>query len=237
MFSNQIPTIFSVLFLIAFLFPVIMVALLAKKGNVKNGFWSVVIFYIIYLTIVAIASFNGFFDTIMLPPKIVLTTTLPLAIFVTIVFTTKICKQANAILKLEDLVKVHIFRLIGSTFIILFLYNLLPPVFALFAGVGDLLTATTSIFVAKAIRNKKNYARKLTYIWNTFGLVDIIITSAMAIIFTKISIDNNIQGVEFLAEFPFCFIPAFAPPTIIFLHLLVFRKLSWFKKPNSHFLS
>ena len=173
---------------------------------------------------------NTFFDDVMLPPKIVLTTTLPLAIFVTIIYNTEICKKANTILNLEDLVKIHIFRLIGSTFIILFLYDLLPPVFALFAGIGDLLTAISSIFVAKAIRNKKNYARKLTYIWNTFGLVDILITSAMAIIFTKISIDNSIQGVEFLAEFPFCFIPAFAPPTIIFLHLLVFRKLSWLKK-------
>ncbi|WP_423997108.1 hypothetical protein [Maribacter sp. IgM3_T14_3] len=230
MFSNQIPEIFSILFLLAFMFPVVMVARLAKKGKIKNGFWLVLGFYIPYLIIVAIASFNDFFDDVMLPPKIVLTTTLPLAIFVTIIYSTKICKKANAILKLEDLVKIHLFRLIGSTFIILFLYDLLPPIFALFAGIGDLLTAISSIFVAKAIRNKKNYTRKLTYIWNTFGLVDILITSAMAIIFTKISIDNSIQGVEFLAEFPFCFIPAFAPPTIIFLHLLVFRKLSWLKK-------
>lgn len=230
MFSNQVPIIISILFLLAFMFPVVMVARLAKKGKVKNGFWLVLGFYIPYLIIVAIASFNGFFDDVMLPPKIVLTTTLPLAIFVTIIYSTEICKKANAILNLEDLVKIHIFRLIGSTFIILFLYNLLPPVFALFAGIGDLLTAISSVFVAKAIRNNKNYARKLTYLWNTFGLVDILITSAMAIIFTKISIDNNIQGVEFLAEFPFCFIPAFAPPTIIFLHLLVFRKLSWLKK-------
>lgn len=230
MFSNQIPEIFSILFLLAFMFPVVMVARLAKKGKIKNGFWLVLGFYIPYLIIVAIASLYGFFDEVMLPPKIVLTTTLPLAIFVTIIYNTEICKKANTILNLEDLVKIHIFRLIGSTFIILFLYDLLPPVFALFAGIGDLLTAISSIFVAKAIRNKKNYARKLTYIWNTFGLVDILITSAMAIIFTKISIDNSIQGVEFLAEFPFCFIPAFAPPTIIFLHLLVFRKLSWLKK-------
>ncbi|ADY29297.1 hypothetical protein [Cellulophaga lytica] len=230
MFSNQIPEIFSILFLLAFMFPVVMVARLAKKGKIKNGFWLVLGFYIPYLIIVAIASLYGFFDDVMLPPKIVLTTTLPLAIFVTIIYNTEICKKANTILNLEDLVKIHIFRLIGSTFIILFLYDLLPPVFALFAGIGDLLTAISSIFVAKAIRNKKNYARKLTYIWNTFGLVDILITSAMAIIFTKISIDNSIQGVEFLAEFPFCFIPAFAPPTIIFLHLLVFRKLSWLKK-------
>lgn len=225
MFTDQVPIIFSILFLIAFQFPVNMVARLAKKGKVKNGFWLVIGFYIPYLIIVAIASLNGFFDTVMLPPKIVLTTTLPLAIFVTIIYTTKTCKKANAILTLEDLVSIHIFRLIGSTFIILFLYDLLPPVFALFAGIGDLITVISSIFVAKAIRNKKIYARKLTYIWNTFGLIDILITSAMAIIFTKISIDNNIQGVEFLAEFPFCFIPAFAPPTIIFLHLLVFRKL------------
>jgi len=155
-----------------------MVARLAKKGKIKNGFWLVLGFYVPYLFIVAIASFNDFFDDVMLPPKIVLTTTLPLAIFVTIIYSTEICKKANTLLNLEDLVKIHIFRLIGSTFIILFLYDLLPPVFALFAGIGDLLTAISSIFVAKVIRNKRNYARKLTFIWNTFGLVDILITSA-----------------------------------------------------------
>ncbi|PQJ79445.1 hypothetical protein BTO18_09795 [Polaribacter porphyrae] len=207
-----------------------MVANLAKKGNVKNGFWSVIGFYTIYLTIVVIASLNGFFDTVMLPPKIVVTTTLPLAIFVTIIYNTKICKKATEILSLVDLVKIHIFRLIGSTFIILLLFNLLPKPFALFAGIGDLVTAISSIFVVKAIKSNKSYARKLTYIWNTFGLVDILITSALAIIFTKISIDNGVMGVEFLTEFPFCFIPAFAPPTIIFLHLLVYRKLSSIKK-------
>ncbi len=229
MLSSQVPILFSVLFLVAFAFPIGMVARLAGKGKVKNGLWIVAGFYTLYLAIVAFASHFGFFDEVILPPKIVLTTTLPLAVLVTIIFGTAACKKANAILELEDLVKVHIFRLIGSTFLILFLYELLPKPFALIAGIGDVLTAISSVFVAKAIRNQKSYARKLTYVWNTFGLMDILITSAMAIIFTKISIDNNVQGVEFLAEFPFCFIPAFAPPTIIFMHLLVFRKLHWLK--------
>ncbi|MFY0602036.1 MAG: hypothetical protein JXR03_20345 [Cyclobacteriaceae bacterium] len=227
MLSSQVPAFFSILFLLAFVFPVLLVAQLAKKGNVKNGFCLVVSFYVPYLIIVAYASINGFFDDVMLPPKIVLTTTLPLAVFVTLIYVTKTCKKANAILDLEDLVKVHIFRLIGSTFIILLLHDLLPPAFALFAGLGDLITAISSLLVAKAVQLKKTYAVRLTYIWNTFGLIDILITSCMAIIFTKISIDNGVQGVEILAEFPFCIIPAFAPPTIIFLHLLVFRKLSW----------
>jgi len=203
-----------------------MVAQLTQKSGVKNGFKWVLGFYGIYLAVVAIASLNGFFDTVMLPPKIVLTTTLPLAVFLTILFSTKICKEANLKLRLEQLVGVHIFRLIGGFFIILWLYDLLPTVFALVAGVGDLLTAIGSIFVVSAIRNKKNYAKKLTFVWNTFGLLDILTTAVMAILFTKFSIDTGSQGVEFLAEFPFCFIPAFAPATIIFLHLLVYRKLS-----------
>lgn len=226
MFSEQLPVYLSILFLVAFTIPVFMVANLARKAKIRKGFQIVIGFYSLYLTAVAIASFRGFFDDIMLPPKIVLTTTLPLAILVTIVFNTAICKRANAILALKDLVRIHIFRFIGSFFIILFLYDLLPPVFALIAGVGDVMTALISIWVVRAIEQKKSFARPLTFAWNTFGLIDILATSVMAILFTKISIDTGSQGVEFLAQFPFCFIPAFAPATIIFLHLLVFRKLS-----------
>jgi hypothetical protein len=226
MFPSQLPVFFSILFLIAFSIPIVLVARLAHKGGIKNGLIWVIGFYTIYLSVVAMASLNGFFDTVMLPPKIVLTTTLPLAVFLTVLFGTKICKQANARLPLEQLVGVHIFRFIGSTFLILWAYELLPTVFAVIAGIGDVLTALGSIFVTKAIRNARPYAKKLTFAWNTFGLVDILLTSAMAILFTKFSIDTGSQGVEFLAEFPFCFIPAFAPATIIFLHLLVYRKLA-----------
>lgn len=226
MFSTQVPLFLSIAFLLAFIFPVTMVARLAEKGQVPHGSKKVIGFYLVYLSIVALASHLGFYDTVMLPPKIVLTTTLPFAIFATIIYMTPVCRRANSILGLSDLVRIHIFRLIGSTFIILFLYDLLPKPFALFAGIGDVLTALSSIFVARAIDRGKPYARRLTYVWNTFGLLDILGTSALAIIFTKISIDQGVQGVEFLAEFPFCFIPAFAPPTIILLHLLVYRKLS-----------
>ena len=226
MFSEQLPTIISILFLLAFTIPVYMVSRLAKKAQVKNGIKIVLGFYLVYLTVVAIASLTGFYTTVMLPPKIVVTTTLPFAVFLVFIFNTKTCKQANEVLKLEDLVGIHIFRLIGSIFLILLFHELLPPVFALLAGIGDIITALTSILVANAIKNKKTYARRLTYIWNTFGLIDILATAILAIVFTKISIDTGSLGVDILAEFPFCFVPAFAPPTIIFLHLLVYRKLS-----------
>ena len=120
---------------------------------------------------------------------------------------------------------VHIFRFIGSFFLILALFDQLPMVIGLIAGIGDVIAALTSIFVVRAIKNGKSYAKRLTLIWNTFGMLDILATSATAIILTKISIDTGSQGVDFLAQFPFCFIPSFAPATIIFLHLLIYRKL------------
>ncbi|MGL5892286.1 MAG: hypothetical protein ACRC3B_20505, partial [Bacteroidia bacterium] len=58
-----------------------------------------------------------------------------------------------------------------------------------------------------------------------FGLLDILATSTMAIVFTKLSIETGSGGVDALGKFPFCLIPAFAPPVIIFLHLSLYRKL------------
>jgi len=229
MFPTEVPLILSIVFLLAFSIPVYLVGRLAGKSGIKNGLMKTVSFYVVYLTVVAIASLSGFYETVMLPPKIVVTTTLPFAIFVAILFSTQWCKDANNRISLQELVGVHIFRVIGSTFIILYVLGQLPKPFALIAGVGDVTTALSSIFVVWAIKQRKTYAKQLTYIWNTFGLLDILATSVMAILFTTWTIDTGAQGVEILAKFPFCFIPAFAPLTIIFLHLLVYRKLKSLK--------
>ena len=142
-----------------------------------------------------------------------------------IIFNLPIYKSTLKILQLADLVRIHIFRLIGTTFLLLGFYQALPSSIALLAGFGDIITAVSSIFVARAIQNNKAYAIKLTWFWNTFGLLDILATSATAFILTKLAIETGSQGVDALAVFPFCFIPAFAPATIIFLHLSVYRKL------------
>lgn len=226
MFSDQIPFALSLLFLIAFVLPIYFVSRLAVKGEIKNGGTKVIVFFVFYLILVSILSFNGVFDAVWLPPKIIVLTTFPMILFLTgYIYNTKWCKKANQKLKLEELVGVHIFRFIGSFFLILALFDQLPMVIGLIAGIGDVIAALTSIFVVRAIKNGKSYAKRLTLIWNTFGMLDILATSATAIILTKISIDTGSQGVDFLAQFPFCFIPSFAPATIIFLHLLIYRKL------------
>lgn len=226
----ELPQWLSTLFLIAIPIPVFLMANLAKKGapfHLKNKVFYIVIgFFTVYFLYVGIASVNGLFNKVFFPPIILLFTTFPLKIFLfAIVMNLAIYKLILNNLAIEDIVKVHIFRLIGTFFLIFAFYKVLPSFFAIIAGLGDVITAVTSIYVAKCLKNKTHNAKKLAFIWNTFGLVDIIFTAISAIVITKISIDTGCMGVDTLAFFPYCLIPAFAPPTIIFLHVAIYRKL------------
>ncbi len=225
-YPQWIATVFTIVFPIA----VILIAFLAKKsaviGDKSRVFYAVLGFYTLYLGYVSFCSFNGLFDGVFLPPLVLLYGTFPLALFLFgVVINLKIYKTILENAQLQDLVRVHIFRLLGVFFVLLAFHDALPKPFALIAGLGDMITAITSIFVAKAIENKAVYAKKLTYVWNAFGFLDILFTAVMANALTKISIDTGAMGVDTLAKFPFCFIPAFAPPTIIFLHFAIYKKL------------
>lgn len=237
--TQLVPSWVSLLFLAVILIPTFLIAGLARKGS-KDGaqgaavFGAVVTFYLVYLGYVAYTCLDGWFDAQTLPPMILRYTMIPLLLFLlVIVFNLPIYKSILHRTKLSDLVRIHIFRLIGSFFLILGFFKALPPSIAIIAGCGDLITAISSIFVARAIDSGKSYARPLTWAWNTFGFLDILATSASALILTKLAIDTGSQGVEALGQFPFCFIPAFAPATIIFLHFSVYRKLQSTRKGDS----
>ncbi len=230
MIQYPIPQWMSIAFLMAIPLPFILIALLvrteAKKIQNTMAFPAVAVFFVCYLAYIAFAGLNGWFNQVLFPPKVLLLTTFPYALLLFgVVMNTKIYQSIVENTPLENLVRLHIFRLIGVFFVLLAFYDALPKPFALIAGFGDMITAISSIFVVKAIQQKKSYAQKLTYYWNIFGAVDIMFTAVAANVLTKISIDTGAMGVDSLAMFPFCIIPAFAPPTILLLHWAIFTKI------------
>lgn len=224
----EIHIIISILFLAVIWIPVWLIANWVKRfsTNSKSHFFFTLIFFGIYFIGVSIAAWNGLFAEISLPPKIVLLTTLPLLAFLLLIISPS--RSFRSILKnsaTEDIIRLHIFRFIGGFFLILLFLDHLPKAFALIAGIGDILTAASSYWVASRLEKSPKSGKSIALIWNSFGMLDILITSSLAILFTKWSIESGQLGVEALAYFPFCLIPAFAPATIIFLHISIFRKL------------
>jgi hypothetical protein len=228
-----VPQWVSMAFLLAIPLPFVLILFFVRKTakKVQNtlAFPLVAAFFAFYLLYIGFASFQGWFNEVFFPPKVLLFTTFPYAFLLFgVVLNTKSYQKIVDKAPLESLIQLHIFRLIGVFFVLLALHDALPKPFAFIAGFGDMLTALGSIFVVRAIQLKKTYAKVLATLWNVFGTVDILFTAIAANVLTKISIDTGAMGVDTLAMFPFCIIPAFAPPTILFLHWAIFKKIKNF---------
>ncbi|MBL0280175.1 MAG: hypothetical protein IPQ11_07510 [Bacteroidetes bacterium] len=121
--------------------------------------------------------------------------------------------------------RIHMFRFVGIFFILGWQFGILPKSFALIGGLGDIFVAFTAIFVARVIDKKVRNYKRITLVWNIIGFWDIISVLASAVIITKQAIATNTTGILEMTKFPFSLIPAFAPATIIFLHICIFKKL------------
>ncbi|NJB37232.1 hypothetical protein [Croceivirga sp. JEA036] len=226
MITDQVPFELSILFLIAFLAPLILIVQLVRQYSSNINSVLVLLFYLFFLLGVLLLQYNGYFSVVSLPPRIIVLTTLPLLAFhLVVIHQTTFYKKLVQNTPLAAWVQLHIFRLIGGFFLVLWALDTLPKTFALIAGTGDIITALSSLYVVKAIKQQKRYAKRLTWIWNTFGLLDILATSFTAVLLTKWNIKTGTMGVDILTTFPYCFIPAFAPATIIFLHVTIYKKL------------
>lgn len=234
-FSSSVPVWVSLIFMVIFPTYVIFISTTVKKSGINNLIGeaktkkinnSILLFGFTYLLVVSIISFTDFFKVNTLPPRILVTSTLPLLLFYMLFISqTSTYKTIIKTISLQSLVRLNVFRLIGVFFLITHYYGALPKYFAITGGLGDMFAAVTAIFVAYALDKKKAYALKLTFVWNIIGLLDIINVAISAIIATRLSLTTGSQSVVEIASFPFVWIPALAPATIIFIHISIFRKL------------
>jgi hypothetical protein len=211
--------VYSIIFIIN---PVKLAALDAgitprRSGNIQLG---IVGFYMIYLAYASVLALKGVLDVNSLPPRAMVWAGIPLMV---ILFgwigNTGLFKHLLRAITLESLIKIHIFRLVGVFFILLYAYHLLPAKFAFFAGMGDIITAILALPVAKMAAKQKPGWKVAVYAWNIFGIMDIVDLLVVAVI---IGANGNLRE---MAIFPFVWFPAFAPATILFLHTTIFRKL------------
>ncbi|WNJ17018.1 hypothetical protein [Pontibacter sp. G13] len=199
----------------------------AHFPNPKAVQRKVIGFFGIYFTLVGIVALSGFLAVNVLPPRILIATAIPLFLFYLLVVPRLKWFQAVwAHVELEELIFLHVFRFVGVYFFLASAFGNLPSTFANIGGWGDVLTAMLVFPVLYLIRQRSRFARPATLLWNIFGMLDILSVITTAILVTRAAIATGADGIIEFATFPFCWIPAFAPSTIIFLHILIFRKLA-----------
>jgi hypothetical protein len=215
------------LFIICFLYSIIFISKPVKQAALNAGMtpnkarkirYGIVGFYIIYLAYVSFFALKGVFDDNS--PKVMVWAGIPLLIILFgFIGNTRLFKQLLRSITLEKLIAIHVFRVVGIFFIILYFYHLLPGKFAFSAEMGDIITALLALPVARMVAKGKPLAMAVVYAWNIFGILDIVNLLILAV---TAGPNENLRE---MTIFPFVWFPAFAPATILFLHTAVFRKL------------
>jgi len=111
--------------------------------------------------------------------------------------------------------------IVGVLFLGAWYYGQLPALFALVAGIGEILVGLLSLHVRQMILKRRRLPRKTILAWNCFGTTNFIIAAALA------SLTGHFGTVATaLEQFPFALVPGFLVPIALMSHVVVFRHLT-----------
>jgi hypothetical protein len=183
------------------------------------------------------AAIDGVFRTGFSPLPL-----LPAAIFLPVIIGTPLLLLSKRVGQVLDamptswLVALQLYRVLGVQWLAYWTRGLLPGIFALPAGTGDVLTGLFALSAAIAVAAGTAKGRRAAILWNIFGLADFAIAITLGMItspgqFQLIVPDVPSIGVD---AFPNVLTPAFVVPSSILLHALSLRQLSRRSRAEEH---
>ena len=195
----------------------------------RLGLWlAVVVPYTLWLAVIWSVAVNGVFRPGNNTPPLV-----PLAIFLPVIVGVPILLRSKRIGEVLDampaswLVGLQVYRVLGGIFLVGWARGVIPGIFALPAGIGDVTTGLLALPVAYLLVSRNGDGVRSAIAWNIFGLLDFTIavgiglaTAPGALQVIVPSIPNTGVGL-----YPTVLIPAFAVPSSILLHVLSLRQL------------
>jgi hypothetical protein len=125
------------------------------------------------------------------------------------------------------LIALQLYRIFGSQWLVYWLRGVLPGLWALPAGTGDVLTGLFAVPAAIALATGTTKGRKGAILWNIFGLADLAVAIALGMTmspgpFQLFVTDGPSMAID---TFPNVLTPAFVVPSSILLHALSLRQL------------
>src|ERR1700693_5892931 len=122
------------------------------------------------------------------------------------------------------LTSVQAWRMVGFTFVLLQARSMLPAVFALPAGYGDMVIGATAAFVAWKLANPAH--RNSFVLWQLLGIADLV--NAVAVGTTAGWISPQGPTMAPMTVLPLSLIPTFLVPLFLILHVIcIVQARSW----------
>ena len=197
-------------------------------GQRRTTWLAIVVPFTLWAAVTWTAAINGVFRTGASPLPL-----LPFAIFVPVIICAPLLLLSKRVGQLLDampttwLVALQLYRVFGSQWLAYWLLGLLPGLWALPAGTGDVLTGLFAVPAAIALATGTAEGRKAAILWNIFGIADLALAITLGMIiapgpFQLIVLNGPSIGLD---AYPNVLTPAFVVPGSILLHALSLRQL------------
>jgi hypothetical protein len=160
-------------------------------------------------------------------PGLGLAVALPIAVLCATVARVQSLRESFHRVPLWLLVGVHMVRVLGISFVVLYAAHRLPAPFAPVAGWGDIFVGATAAPVAWLAYRQITSARAIVWIWNLIGIADLIAAVGLGVtsspgparlIFTE-------PSSAIMTTWPWLLIPGFLVPLLFVIHIGIFVRL------------
>ena len=160
-------------------------------------------------------------------PGLGLAVALPIAVLCATVARVQSLRESFHRVPLWLLVGVHMVRVLGISFVVLYAAHRLPAPFAPVAGWGDIFVGATAAPVAWLAYRQITSARAIVWIWNLIGIADLIAAVGLGVtsspgparlIFTE-------PSSAIMTTLPWLLIPGFLVPLLFVIHIGIFVRL------------
>lgn len=194
----------------------------------RNAWLGVMIPFTLWLGLIWSSAINGAFRGGVTPiPLLPFAIFLPVIIGGPIVLLSKRLGQVLDAMPASWLIALQVYRVLGSGFLIGWALGVVPGIFALPAGIGDVTTGLLAVPVAISLAAGTLEGRKAAVAWNIFGLLDFAVAVSIGLMISPGPLQLIVPSIPNAAGglYPNVMIPAFAVPSSILLHVLSLRQL------------
>jgi hypothetical protein len=175
--------------------------------------------------VLSLSAFHVFAtDANRLPIPVGIATTAPIALFLLWFAVSAEFRRYVGSLNPRTLTIVQAWRIGGFVFLVLHAHAILPGVFALPAGWGDIAVGATAPLVAMKLAHPDR--RRGFILWQALGMLDLGMAVTLGVLAPRLDPAGPSTGA--MTVLPLSLIPTFAVPLLLILHIIcIAQARSW----------
>jgi hypothetical protein len=197
-------------------------------GQRRTTWLVIMVPFTLWMAVAWSAAINGSFRPDASPLPL-----LPMAIFLPVIIGAPLLLLSKRVGRVLDampatwLVALQLYRVFGSQWLAYWLLGVLPGIWAVPAGTGDVLTGLFAVPAAIALATGTAEGRKAAILWNMFGLADFAVAITIGLITSPGPLQLIVPDPPSIGTgtYPTVLTPAFVVPASILLHVLSLRQL------------